>query len=115
VEVVNACTDDGDYERAPLKHFAYTGFCDPAGGSGQDSMTLGIAHMEENIAVLDLLREIKPPFSPQEAAPARYRRRRNGGQYPLADHAKWLLGGGCRRQPGVLGHADVGGLALSGR
>jgi len=53
---------------APLKHFAYTGFCDPAGGSGQDSMTLGIAHLEENIALLDLLREIKLPFSPQDAA-----------------------------------------------
>jgi hypothetical protein len=44
----------------------YYGFCDPSGGSS-DSMTLAIAH-RNNIghAVLDLIRESKPPFSPDK-------------------------------------------------
>jgi hypothetical protein len=36
---------------------------DPSGGSA-DSMTLAIAHIEDNIAVLDLVREVVPPFAP---------------------------------------------------
>lgn len=39
------------------------------GGSGQDSMTLAVAHAERRddviVAMLDALREIRPPFSPQ--------------------------------------------------
>ena len=42
----------------------YVAFVDPAGGSGGDAMTLAIAHKEGNTAVLDALREVKPPFSP---------------------------------------------------
>jgi hypothetical protein len=44
---------------------AYRAFLDPAGGSGQDSMTLAIAHHDNGSAVLDVLREVKPPFSPE--------------------------------------------------
>lgn len=44
----------------------YRGFCDPSGGRS-DAMTLGIAHAEGERAILDLLREIRAPFSPQEA------------------------------------------------
>jgi hypothetical protein len=44
---------------------AYVAFLDPAGGTGQDSMTLAIAHHEHGRAVLDLVREVKPPFSPE--------------------------------------------------
>jgi hypothetical protein len=43
----------------------YVGFCDPSGGSA-DSMTLAIAHIEDNITVLDLVREAVPPFAPSE-------------------------------------------------
>jgi hypothetical protein len=44
----------------------YFGFVDPAGGSGQDSYTLAIGHQEPNgIAVVDCLREVRPPFSPE--------------------------------------------------
>jgi hypothetical protein len=39
--------------------------CDPAGGSGQDSFTLTVAHGEGDIAVLDCIREVRPPFSPE--------------------------------------------------
>jgi len=42
----------------------YTAFCDPAGGSGQDAMTLAIAHKEGEVGVLDCVREMRPPFSP---------------------------------------------------
>lgn len=47
----------------------YVAFTDPAGGSGGDSFTLAIAHAERRgdlvVFVLDLLREKKPPFSPE--------------------------------------------------
>jgi hypothetical protein len=39
-------------------------FVDPSGGSS-DAMTLGIAHREGETIVLDLLREYRPPFSPE--------------------------------------------------
>ena len=45
----------------------YFGFVDPSGGS-QDSMTLAIAHNEKGTAVLDAVREHKPPFSPEAVA-----------------------------------------------
>jgi hypothetical protein len=44
----------------------YEGFCDPSGGRN-DSMVLAIAHTEKDRAVLDLIREIRAPFSPQQA------------------------------------------------
>jgi len=51
-------------ERPPeLKH-GYVAFVDPSGGSS-DSMTLAIAHKEGQIEILDLIRERKPPFSPE--------------------------------------------------
>jgi hypothetical protein len=42
----------------------YHGFCDPSGGS-QDSFTLSVAHGDGDIAVLDCIREFRPPFSPE--------------------------------------------------
>jgi hypothetical protein len=66
-EVVKSCVDAGVYERLPVDHTRYFGFCDPAGGSGQDSMTLAIAHRQKqdsNVIVLDCLREVRPPFDP---------------------------------------------------
>jgi hypothetical protein len=43
----------------------YVAFVDPSGGVS-DSMTLGIAHQAANgKAVLDVLREVRPPFSPE--------------------------------------------------
>jgi len=50
-----------------LSH-TYTGFLDPAGGSGTDSMTMAIAHPEGDRIVLDCVEEIRPPFSPDDAA-----------------------------------------------
>lgn len=46
-------------------------FVDCAGGSGTDSMTLAGAHAEDRggelVVVLDVLREVRPPFSPEQA------------------------------------------------
>jgi hypothetical protein len=41
----------------------YVAFVDPSGGA-DDSFTLGIAHREDDCVVLDLVRERRPPFSP---------------------------------------------------
>jgi hypothetical protein len=48
----------------------HVAFTDPAGGSGSDSFTLAIGHGEVDdtervIAVLDCVREVRPPFSPE--------------------------------------------------
>ena len=69
IEVVDACTEFGCYERAPAmrtQRLVYTAFVDAAGGSGQDSMTLAIAHKEGELVVLDAVRERKPRFSPDD-------------------------------------------------
>lgn len=75
VEQIRRVTDAGIAERLPVlagstaldrdrEGHVYSAFCDPSGGSA-DSMTLGIAHIEDGQPVLDLLREIRPPFNPQ--------------------------------------------------
>ena len=64
-ETVEAATIADRAELPPaLSTHRYVAFADPAGGSGQDSMTLGIAHAEGERVVLDVLREVRPPFSP---------------------------------------------------
>jgi len=64
-EVVEACVANGRYELPPITDVKYFAFVDPAGGSGQDSMTLAIAHKEGPLMVLDALRDVRPPFSPE--------------------------------------------------
>jgi hypothetical protein len=66
LEAVEACISGGVFERAPLSDLQYFAFVDPSGGSS-DSMTLAVAHREGDVAVLDCVREIKPPFSPEAA------------------------------------------------
>ena len=63
-EAVEAVTDWGVIERGPVSAHRYVGFVDPSGGSG-DSFTVGIAHKEGDLGVLDCLREVRPPFSPE--------------------------------------------------
>jgi hypothetical protein len=68
-QVVDACVEAGCHERPPALTAGrrYSAFIDAAGGSGSDSMTLGVAHLErDGIPVLDALRERKPPFSPDD-------------------------------------------------
>jgi len=63
-EVVRDCTVQGRGELLPQPGAGYVAFVDPSGGSA-DSMTLAIAHQESGVAVLDALREWRPPFSPE--------------------------------------------------
>jgi hypothetical protein len=70
-EALAAVTLPGRLELPPLADARYCGFVDPSGGA-HDSMTLAIAHAEgagdERRAVLDVLREVRPPFSPDAVA-----------------------------------------------
>jgi hypothetical protein len=55
----------GRFELPPAVGTAYVGFLDPSGGSA-DSFTLSIAHRDPTgRPVLDLVRETRPPFSPE--------------------------------------------------
>ena len=63
-EIVEACVAAGVYERLRTSSVSYRAFVDPSGGSN-DSMTLAIAHKDDEMAVLDAVRERKPPFSPE--------------------------------------------------
>ena len=63
-EIVDACTISGRIELLPAAGVKYVAFVDPSGGSS-DSMTLAIAHCTAGVGVLDALREVQPPFSPE--------------------------------------------------
>jgi hypothetical protein len=67
-DAVMACVVPGLRERPPDRRLRYHAFCDPSGGSS-DSMTLCIAHNDiaRRTVVLDALREVKAPFSPEAA------------------------------------------------
>ena len=65
-EVVEALVSPGVFERLPVRGARYSAFTDPSGGSA-DSFTVAICHREKNdVAVLDAVRERKPPFSPEQ-------------------------------------------------
>ena len=63
-EAVDSCTMGGRFELGPSDH-SYVCFVDPSGGS-QDSFTLAVAHKEGEKVILDCVREVIPPFSPEE-------------------------------------------------
>ena len=66
-EVVDGCTVPGRYELPKIPGCRYFAFVDPSGGSS-DSFTLAIAHpdpKDRTVAVLDAVRDVKPPFSPE--------------------------------------------------
>jgi hypothetical protein len=64
-EVVEACTVRGRAELLYTTGLSYAAFVDPSGGSS-DSMTVAVAHRDKDgIAVLDAIREFRPPFSPE--------------------------------------------------
>jgi hypothetical protein len=68
IEAVRACISSGVYERGPQPDIFYRAFCDPSGGS-VDSMTLAIGYKDyiKQAAVLDAIREVRAPFSPEDA------------------------------------------------
>ncbi len=64
-EVVDAATVPGRHELPPMSRVSYAAFTDPSGGSS-DAMTLAIGHCDKDgRAVLDAVRERRPPFSPE--------------------------------------------------
>lgn len=66
-EAIDAVVEPGRYELPPSNLIdSYTAFVDPSGGS-RDSMTLAVAHVdpETRCGVLDAVREVTPPFSPE--------------------------------------------------
>ncbi|ERS12324.1 hypothetical protein Q673_01545 [Marinobacter sp. EN3] len=64
LEAVEACTAPDRLELPPLSDRHYFGFVDPSGGS-KDAMTLAITHREGDQIILDVVRAVKPPFSPE--------------------------------------------------
>jgi len=60
----------GRFEIGPNRRLSYVAFVDLAGGSSSDSCVLAVAHSlqarGETFFVLDLLKEIQPPFSPEQ-------------------------------------------------
>jgi len=67
VEPLSNAITAGRRELPPVEGVKYYAFIDAAEGSRSgDSMTLGIAHGERHLAVLDLIRVSDPPFSPGE-------------------------------------------------
>jgi hypothetical protein len=67
-EAIEAVTSIGVFERGHISGQRYYAFTDPSGGSS-DSMTLAIAHLEhhnnEKVVILDAIREVRAPFSPE--------------------------------------------------
>src|SRR5262249_36903774 len=63
-ESLEDCIDAGVRERPYDRAHIYTAFVDPSGGAF-DSFTLAIAHKEGKTAVLDVIREVRPPFAPE--------------------------------------------------
>src|SRR5436853_2041013 len=75
---------------------------------------MGIAHMEANIAVLDLVREVRPPFSPSEVVEefaslfksyriTRVHGDRYGGQWV----AEQFNGCGLQYEPSELSKSEI--------
>jgi hypothetical protein len=63
-QVVEAGIMPGCFELPYSARYSYIGFVDPSGGSS-DSFALAIAHLESDRAVLDCVREVRAPFSPE--------------------------------------------------
>ena len=68
-DIVVSCIVPGRHEIPPMSGVHYHAFCDPSGGSADD-MTLCIAHREKDIAIVDCVRAVRPPFSPDAVCSA---------------------------------------------
>jgi hypothetical protein len=66
-QAVEACVAKDRFELLPQPTIHYRAFIDTS-GSGADSYTLAIGHRDRqtNKSILDLVREIRPPFSPEK-------------------------------------------------
>jgi hypothetical protein len=65
-EVIASCVVPDRHELPPTQTESFNAFVDPSGGS-QDAFTLAIAHRDKDgCGILDALREVRPPFSPDQ-------------------------------------------------
>jgi hypothetical protein len=64
-DIIDSAVVPGRHELPRTDGVRYIAFVDPSGGSN-DSMTLAIVHLEGQRVVLDLVRERRPPFSPDD-------------------------------------------------
>lgn len=64
-EAIEAVVIPGRFELPAAQSNYYSAFVDAAGGSGQDSMTMAIGHKDGDIIIIDAIRAVKPPFSPE--------------------------------------------------
>lgn len=64
-DVADAAVMPGCFELPYVSGKSFKAFCDPAGGSGGDSFTIGVAFAEGDQAILAAVRERRPPFSPE--------------------------------------------------
>ncbi len=67
IELIESCIDRGVLVRPPKWGVRYVAFVDAASGAGQDAFAVGIAHQDKDEIILDLVHEVKPPFSPSTA------------------------------------------------
>jgi hypothetical protein len=123
-EVVSACVGD-HVEMAPLDALSYCAFVDPSGGSA-DSFTLAISHADGERAVIDCVREITPPFSP-DAVIEEYATRckayritsltgdRYGGEFPRELFRKHGIEYQCAEKPKSDLYRDLLPLLNAGR
>jgi hypothetical protein len=99
-DALMACVSPGIHERAPDPRINFCAAVDPSGGSA-DSFALAICHRDSNdTIILDCIREIRAPFSPEAATKElaqvlelygidRVTGDRYGGEYPRACFAKF--------------------------
>jgi hypothetical protein len=66
VALVDAAVDKDIMVRPPRKGVDYRAACDPSGGA-HDSFAFAVAHDDGDLAVLDCMVEIRPPFNPTSA------------------------------------------------
>ena len=68
--VLESLITPGCFERPPIEGVEYRAYVDASGGGGADSMTLAIGHGQAgpdgSIAVVDAIRERRPPFNPED-------------------------------------------------
>jgi hypothetical protein len=114
LDVVQACLGDF-FEAAPASGCWYSCFVDPSGGSA-DSFTLAIAHQDlDNRVVVDAVREIRPPFSPETVVidyanlckkydVTRVGGDRYAGEFPRELFRKY---GGIEYEPGAKTKSDL--------
>lgn len=70
LEVLEACVEPGCTMRSWQRGTRYVAFIDPAGGTGRDSFTAAIAHVDvaADRVVLDGIYERRPPYNPEQVA-----------------------------------------------